>query len=191
MLIYCYKIVNVLDDKIYVGSTRQKLSSRLSGHRVQMKKGNNTKIYQHMREIGIDKFSIIELDRREVMDRQDQLKFEREYYDKLKPELNMILPYNSHSEHLARARKIQSKWRLNHSEKVREIKSKWYKNNSEKVREMQSKWYKAIKKSGRYSCESCDMEFGDKYHLNRHLKCELHKKKDFNYEFIRLASIII
>ena len=53
-----YKILNSETDDIYVGSTTQKLSKRMTNHRTQAKRGKNHLLYQKMREIGDDKFYI-------------------------------------------------------------------------------------------------------------------------------------
>lgn len=87
-LCYVYKIVNHVDDKIYIGSTKQKLSRRMCSHRSDCKRKNN-QIQKHMRGIGIEHFYIVELDRKEVEDRQQQFMLESTWQDKLKPELNI------------------------------------------------------------------------------------------------------
>ena len=53
-----YKILNSETDDVYVGSTTQKLSKRMTNHRTQTKRGKNYLFYQKMREIGDDKFYI-------------------------------------------------------------------------------------------------------------------------------------
>ena len=53
-----YKILNSESDDVYVGSTTQKLSKRMTNHRTQAKNGKNHLLYQQMREIGDDKFYI-------------------------------------------------------------------------------------------------------------------------------------
>lgn len=57
---YIYKIVNDVDDKIYIGSTTSSLSARMYRHRSDAKncKMNKLKLYNHMREIGIEHFKI-------------------------------------------------------------------------------------------------------------------------------------
>jgi hypothetical protein len=63
-----YKIVNDIDDKVYVGSTFDKLSRRMVQHR-QNAKTKETTIHNHMRNIGIEHFKIILLQRVETEDR--------------------------------------------------------------------------------------------------------------------------
>ena len=45
-----YKIINDIDDYVYIGSTTEKLSSRMAKHRFEIKRYNG-RIYQHMRKI--------------------------------------------------------------------------------------------------------------------------------------------
>ena len=55
-----YKILNTVNDECYIGSTCQKLSQRMAKHRksVNSKDKKHLKLYQTMREFGIDKFYI-------------------------------------------------------------------------------------------------------------------------------------
>jgi len=52
-----YKILNSVDEEIYVGSTTQKLSNRMANHRRDARR-ENSKFYQHMNFIGINNFYI-------------------------------------------------------------------------------------------------------------------------------------
>lgn len=53
-----YIIRNSVNDKVYVGSTIQPLSQRMAKHRCDGNKEKDTKIYQAMAELGIEKFHI-------------------------------------------------------------------------------------------------------------------------------------
>jgi hypothetical protein len=54
-----YKIVNSENGKLYIGSTTQILSARISGHRKHARgDGRLSRLYKAMRKIGIDKFKI-------------------------------------------------------------------------------------------------------------------------------------
>ena len=57
---YIYKIQNSVDGLLYIGCTAQSLSKRMAQHRISCKnkKKCERKIYKHMNNIGIDKFSI-------------------------------------------------------------------------------------------------------------------------------------
>ena len=54
-----YKLVNNIDNLIYIGSTTCSLSKRMSIHRNRAKKNYNTNFCKHMRKIGIHNFKII------------------------------------------------------------------------------------------------------------------------------------
>ena len=54
-----YKIVNSVNDTIYVGSTCQQLSARMGAHRANARNGRMQALYCIMRELGADKFRII------------------------------------------------------------------------------------------------------------------------------------
>jgi group I intron endonuclease len=53
-----YKIVNDVNDAIYIGSTSLELSTRMAGHR-ENAKTKTTQFYTAMREIGVEHFRII------------------------------------------------------------------------------------------------------------------------------------
>jgi len=58
-LIYkIYKITNSVNDKVYVGSTRNTLRKRMDGHRTDARKNKPKRLSQFMREIGIENFNI-------------------------------------------------------------------------------------------------------------------------------------
>jgi len=56
-----YKIVNDVNDLIYIGSTTQPLYKRFSCHKLFSKKDNKnkSKFYRSFNEIGIDHFKIV------------------------------------------------------------------------------------------------------------------------------------
>jgi len=55
-----YKIINNIDDKIYIGSTSQTLVQRFKKHLYIATQNNTIKLYIHMRKLGFEHF-IIEL----------------------------------------------------------------------------------------------------------------------------------
>ena len=54
-----YKVINDVDDKVYIGSTTCGLSKRIGDHRYKVRLGNQSKFYNHMREIGVENFKIL------------------------------------------------------------------------------------------------------------------------------------
>lgn len=82
-----YKITNTVNDMVYIGCTRDKLTKRWSGHKSDAKRYNyaNSTFYKDMLEFGFDKFSIHLIEEREFKDR-------KEMYNR---ELEVILEYDS------------------------------------------------------------------------------------------------
>ncbi len=54
-----YKVINDVDENVYVGSTIAKLSKRMTDCRKNARNGDKSKFYQHMRDIGIEHFKIV------------------------------------------------------------------------------------------------------------------------------------
>ena len=52
-----YKLYNTKDDKIYIGSTIETLKDRMRNHINKIKR-SNSKLYNHMREIGLENYRI-------------------------------------------------------------------------------------------------------------------------------------
>ena len=53
-----YKITNDVSGKFYIGSTKQRLSNRLAGHRTNAKKNKQNPLYCDMRDCGFEHFTI-------------------------------------------------------------------------------------------------------------------------------------
>lgn len=73
-----YKIVNSDDALLYVGSTTQTLSKRMSTHR-STAKADERKLYRHMRNIGIHKFQILLLEETGPITRDELRALEHKY----------------------------------------------------------------------------------------------------------------
>lgn len=57
--IYIYKLINDVDDRYYIGSTTQRLGTRLYKHRHEVKRGRTTNsLHKAMREIGISRWQM-------------------------------------------------------------------------------------------------------------------------------------
>lgn len=89
-----YKITSQKTIDFYIGSTIQELKHRFKTHRSNAHVGKKMKLYECMREHGIDNFTIELIEEFEINNKND-IKLgekEKEYFDKLKPTLNMIAP---------------------------------------------------------------------------------------------------
>ena len=83
-----YKILNIVDDDVYVGSTCQSLSQRMSKHRWSMKTNHHTgMLNDKINEHGIDAF-YIELIEDYPCDNKEQLNAREGYHIRLTGTLN-------------------------------------------------------------------------------------------------------
>jgi len=84
-----YKIVNNVDDQIYVGSTTRPLYQRWYNHKLTAKKYPMRKVYSHCAAVGWNRCRIVQIEKfRECQDVQDQKYREQHWIDQLHPTLN-------------------------------------------------------------------------------------------------------
>ena len=104
-----YKLVNTIDDKIYIGSTTSRLCDRMSNHRTKARNPDKQSIlYQHMKDIGVEHFKII-LIKAFPCNSKDELEAE-EYKEMSNYEKNVLLNDNT----------VYKKRSENHNNKVAE-----------------------------------------------------------------------
>jgi group I intron endonuclease len=77
-----YKIVNSVDNLIYIGSTKTTLSRRMTEHRSRGKKHQALKLYTHFALHGIENFRIVLIENYEY-DTKDQLRAREDYHIQL------------------------------------------------------------------------------------------------------------
>ena len=75
-----YKIINDIDDYVYIVSTVDKLSSRMAKHRFDVKRYNG-RIYQHMRKYGTKYFHIVLIRNSPCTNKEELVKEERKEFD--------------------------------------------------------------------------------------------------------------
>ncbi len=97
-----YKIVNDIDDLVYIGSTIQTISQRMTEHRKRLKRGIERKLYNHMRELGVENFKIICI--REYKDiSKERLRYKEDKYikrfDSVKNGLNTFYAFGRKCDH--------------------------------------------------------------------------------------------
>ena len=104
-----YKVVNSVDDMIYIGSTTRRLSMRMGNHRTNARNVNHktSLLYKHMRKIGVAKFKIklikeVECDDRKALEKKEYKIISKIPIDML---LNMNTVYGKYcKEHIQNAR---------------------------------------------------------------------------------------
>ena len=83
-----YKLVNDVNDDIYVGSTCGTLRLRKSEHKKRSRKKPNMKVYQCVNECGWDNCRIILVESFPCNNKDELLAREQHWIDELKPSLN-------------------------------------------------------------------------------------------------------
>ena len=135
-----YKIYNIINDDIYVGSTTRKLSERMAEHR----RRTNSRyiqlpIYKSFSEHGVDNFFIELIEKCPCNDKEELHKKEGEYIRSLKPSLNKAIAGRTtkeyredNREHMKEYTKL---WRENNKEYMAQKVKEWLENNKEHVKE--------------------------------------------------------
>ena len=88
-----YKIVNDVNDDIYVGSTCLTLSKRKYTHKYASKKQLNRKVYQCVNECGWDNCRLVLVENFPCNSKDELLAREQHWVDELKPSLNGVGAY--------------------------------------------------------------------------------------------------
>lgn len=151
-----YKIHNSDDDKIYIGSTKQLLRRRFSGHKMSAR-GNisNQKIHIHMRKLGIDKFNIEELYSAEVSNKSGQMILELEWQKKLLPKLNTNRAYLSYNNML----KLEKIYRTKHHDKIKKQRDKHREEHKDYFKEYQKNYYSGWKEKNKEKFDTYQREY--------------------------------
>ena len=104
-----YKIINTKTVDIYIGSTIQSLENRFKAHKSNAKLEKSGKLYDCMRENGIENFTIELLEEFEITSKEDIGIIEKKYYTNLNPALNTISPGVSSLKASGRIYKVYEK----------------------------------------------------------------------------------
>jgi len=125
-----YKLVNDVDDKIYVGSTTTRLSKRKCQHNALARRRPITRVYKHLNEVGWEHVDIILIENYECKTKEQLHARERHWIEQLKPELNTRIPTRTHKEYYE-----------DNKEKIAEKKKEWYQDNKEKIAGKKKEYY--------------------------------------------------
>ena len=141
--IKCYKIWWKDNPDKYVGSTKQRLSMRMTGHRRIAKEGNVRKIYEAIRKYGYD-FNYVMLESCMVNSTDEQRMMEQEWIDELKPSLNTNMAYRSKDLTYAE-RGYNKKFYHAHKKEQNKRSKDYHKANNDKIRKRKRELYHAKK----------------------------------------------
>ena len=132
--IYCIR--NKVNDDVYIGSTCQSLSQRMSEHRQALNKDkyNNMKIYQLMKEIGLEHFYIELLEDYPCENVYQLHRREGELIRELKASLNQVI-----------AGRTRGEYKIDNHDKIKKTKAisdkKYAEKNKERIKEYQNNYY--------------------------------------------------
>ncbi len=181
-----YKIWWEGKEDLYVGSTKRGLAARMTRHRGTCRSGKQYKLYEVMRVNGYC-FRYVLLESYEINNRDQQLKYEQKWIDKLQPNLNMYRAFNTAED----TKRVSQQWHENHKNEIRIAGIKRRENNKDKIRAKSTIYRKKNiddinrkrREIGRVNCE-CGL-IVSKYNLPPHRKTKTHKKK-MNLFFLSL-----
>ena len=139
-----YKLVNDIDEKSYVGSTCSTLPKRKGYHKALSKRKPDRKIYKHLNAIGWDNVMIILIELYPCNNRQELIKRERYWYDKIKSELNNNVPGRTVKdwtiENKEKLNQYGKKYRDNHKQQTKERSRRCYIKNKDKINKYQKEY---------------------------------------------------
>lgn len=190
-----YKLVNGIDDALYIGSTCSPLPKRLYEHKMKSKRKPEWRVYAHLNMVGWDNVQIVLIQELSCNNKMELLRQERKWIEELMPALNKYIPCRTHEEHkLVKA--VQDKtYRENNKDKVREMKHQYRQSNKDKIAKHQKEYRDANKeqinarrketyeqtkdhiaeKAKQKTICECGCEVR-KYDLSRHKKSKTHQQ---------------
>lgn len=134
-----YKLVNNVDDEIYIGSTCGTLRLRKNKHKTHAKKYTERRVYKHLNEIGWDNIDIILIEACDCQNKDELHRRERYWIDTLNPSLNKVLPRRTLKEYYEDNKETigekQKEWREANKEEVKE----YYEANKQRISDERKK----------------------------------------------------
>ena len=159
-----YKILNNIDDEIYVGSTIETLGQRMAKHRRNMKTTPHYKLYKHMHELGVESF-YIELVENCPCNDVYELRAREGHYIRQIGTLNKRIEGRTHKEWcadnceylLAQQKKYRDthkegmkQYRKDNKEHIQQVVKQYFENNKDVIRQ-----YKRQYNGEKITCNVC------------------------------------
>jgi len=130
----------------YIGSTTVALNKRFNCHKCAAIRLTNrkSKLYEHMRKVGVDKFQIVLLKKvkfeKEYI--EDLRMVETEYYDALSPQLNEYRPFNTEEDKKNLKQEMSKLYRFDKKEHIKIMQSLYHKKNRSIRKKQMNVYYK-------------------------------------------------
>jgi len=128
-----YKIV--IDDKVYVGSTKSRLSQRQSQHNYQLRKGCNRQLYNHAREKGIEEIICVGLETFKYNELWELRKREEELRLQEQNSLNEKRCYVSEDQKKTDQKIWKQRYYEGNKERIHDQNKRYYEDNKQKISE--------------------------------------------------------
>ena len=116
-----YKLVNSVNDKIYVGSTILTLPQRKAVHKTDAKKALKRPVCKQLNEIGWTNVDIVLIENYPCSSMEELTARERKWIDKLKPMLNHKLPGRTQAQYQAYRNQIKREKTRKRTEALKKI----------------------------------------------------------------------
>jgi hypothetical protein len=146
-----YKLINNVDDKIYIGSTVSRLSKRKSKHHEEFIKYPDRKVYKHLNQVGWGNVDIVLIEKYPCKDKEELHARERFFIEELKAELNNRKPIQTKEERKEYLR-MKDKERYNNpnglrKEYCRKLQKEQYEKNKDKYKVRDKAYYEKNKEA--------------------------------------------
>jgi len=155
-------------EEFYIGSTKKKYSSeRMCWHRKDCRRGNSSKLYNLMREKGMNSFKHVQVAWSNVSNIEEQRMVEQRYLDQLKPTLNMVRAIRKETT----TKEYNKQYSQTHKEQ-----KKLYNQNNKEHNSKRNKEYNERNKNMKTCICGGDYNFGFSSHRNTHYKSNKHQE---------------
>jgi hypothetical protein len=174
-----YRIVCNETGLQYIGSTTQKLTQRLTSHKVKYKGYLNEK-YHYVTSFKIlenNNFDIILIENCSCDNKEELHKRERYFIETMNC-VNKNIPTRTDKEYRNYNKEVMKEYYENNKDKIKEIKKEYYENNKNIIKELSKEYYENNKNkikernSIKYNCE-CGIIICKSSKVN-HLKSKKH-----------------
>jgi len=128
-----YKLVNDVDNKIYIGSTTNPLCKRKGEHK-KSSKFEKMKVYQHLNVIGWENVHIVLIENYPCTSKEELFSRERYWMEQLKSELNVRLPIITSDERQQNQKKARKNWNMKNINHVKAYKIKYDNEHPDKTK---------------------------------------------------------
>jgi len=128
-----YKLISIVDDYFYIGSTCGTLVNRYQDHRSRSKSKPHIKVYEHFISIGWDNVKIILIDDSFTCVNQDQLRREEQRHIDLHKHTGLLLNACKSWTGMTKV-EWQIDWNNRNPERLKEIKKKYRDTHKDEIK---------------------------------------------------------